>query len=367
MVWKILSGISAAALAAACYFAWANQQDLKQERDMLARAKENLAELRSRQKEAEDTLANKKTQLANLEKERDETKEQVAKTAAEAQEKEAALALNKNNLDQVTVQVETLQKKIEEAGDIKKLVAQVEALKKDQESAEGALANQVQHLAQTQEQVKSLQDQIVKYRDAEVRARKGVVEPTFTARVAQFFPEWGFAILNKGNSGGVFANADLEVKRGKDVVAKLKVRNVEPNISVADVIPGSVAEGNTLRSGDMVVAAAEQAAAKDVSTPTPTTGAPQAPTGTPQAPAPPQAPMNSDPFGAPAGGAPAPAPAAPMNSDPFAAPAGAAPAPAAPMNSDPFAAPAGGATPAPAPSNADPFATAPPAGATPAK
>ena len=30
--------------------------------------------------------------------------------------------------------------------------------------------------------------------------------------------------INKGNGGGVFANADLEVKRGKEVVAKLTER-----------------------------------------------------------------------------------------------------------------------------------------------
>ena len=79
--------------------------------------------------------------------------------------------------------------------------------------------------------------------EREVRGRKGIVEPDFTARVAQSFPNWGFVVLSKGNGGGVFANANLEVKRGKDVVAKLRVRNVEQNSAVADLIPGSVAEG----------------------------------------------------------------------------------------------------------------------------
>jgi hypothetical protein len=72
----------------------------------------------------------------------------------------------------------------------------------------------------------------------------------FTARVSQSFTDWGFVVLNKGNGGGVFANADLEVKRGKEIVAKLKVRNVEQEIPrVADLIKGSLAEGERIRPG----------------------------------------------------------------------------------------------------------------------
>ena len=200
----------------------------------------------------------------------------------------------------------------------------------------------------------------------EARGSRGIVEPEFTASVSQDFPDWGFVVLNKGNGGGVFANANLEVKRGKEVIAKLKVRNVEQSAAVADVVIGSLAEGARIRTGDLVVASAEQAV-KPAAAPAAAGGA-AAPAANPAAPA---APAASDPFGAPAGGM---APAAPAASDPFgAAPAGGmAPAPAAPAPaaSDPFgaapaapapgAAPAAGGTPA-APSTADPFGAAPPA------
>jgi hypothetical protein len=56
-------------------------------------------------------------------------------------------------------------------------------------------------------------------------------------------------LLSKGNAGGVIANAELNITRHKDVVAKLMVKNVENNISVADVVPGSLAAGDSLCGG----------------------------------------------------------------------------------------------------------------------
>ncbi len=354
MLWKILSLFSAVCLGAACYFALSNQKDLDQERTRASSAKANLKAAQARKKEGDEGLIAKKTLLETSTKDLQSAKDETVKLAAEAVEKEAALTVLKGNLEQVSQQVASVQKEIDAAGDIEKLIAQIEKVKKEKLEAEGASANQTQRIASAKSEFENVVAQTAKLRDTEARGRKGVVDPEFTARISQYFPEWGFGILNKGNSGGVFANADLEVKRGKNVIAKLKVKNVEQNGAIAELIPGSLAEGEFIQTGDSVVAAATQntdskgnAAKKDG----PTADAPAAamPTAAPEAAAPT---MGSDPFGA------APAPAAPaMGSDPF----GAAPAPAAPvpaMGSDPFGAAPAPATPA-APSTADPFGAAP--------
>lgn len=363
MVWKILSLITAAALAGSAYFAYDNSNKVKAEKELLARAETNYQQLLDRKKEGEETQERKKAQLAQTEKDRDLAKEEVVKATAEAQEKEASLALLKTNLEQLAQQVSVLETKIKDAGDIESLIAQIEALKKDQLAAEGEVANKGQALAQAQQRLASLKDQIKAYELADERVRKGVVEPDFTARVSGVFDTWGFVVLNKGNNGGVFANALLDVKRGQNVIARLKVKNVEPLTSVADVVKGTLSEGEVIRSGDIVVASAEQPA---VSTNSPV----KKPEGDAPAPAEgamPSAPPSSDPFGAPA-----PAPA--MGNDPFGAPApapamdGAAPAPASdPFGAAPAPAPAmdGGAAPASDPFGAAP-APAPAGGATPA-
>lgn len=365
MVWKILSALSAACLAGAAAFAWFYQQSMKNEKARLESANSNLAMTQTRKSDAEVALKEKQDLLAAAEKDRGTAKTEVVKLAAEVQEKEAALAVLKSNLEQVTNQVKSVQQQIKDAGDIESLVAQIEKLKKQQVEAEGAVANQNQRVAAAQEQTTFIASQITKLREAEAQGRRGVVAPDFTARVAEYFPEWDFAILSKGNSQGVFANADLEVKRGREVIAKLKVRNVEQNGAIADLVPGSLADGASIRQGDVVVAAAKQSAEEEKKSSTPATGTPATGT-TPETPGttpmPTTAPANSDPFSAPGGMAPsAPAPA---NSDPFGGAPAPTPAPTtpAPSGSDPFgSAPAPAPAPAPAggaPMNADPFAPA---------
>ena len=365
MVWKILSALSAVCLGTACYFAWANQKLLVEERKREGFANENLAAITAHIAKAEEAKKSRETQRDMANKDLETTKTNVADFAAKVQTAEQELAAVKTNLEQTTKVVTQNQKLIDEAGDIKALLAQIDDIKKQRAEAEAALANQIQHLAAAQERITSLTNAAKEAEEREARGRRGIVDDDFNAKVAYSYTDWGFVVLNKGNGGGVFANADLEVKRGKDVVAKLKVRDVEQNSSVADLVKGSLAEGEHIRAGDLVVAAAEQRAKtkSPEAAAAPATGAVGAtPAATPPAAG---AAMGSDPFGAPA---PAAAPAAPaMGGDPFGAPAAPAPAaPAAPaMGADPFgtappaAPPAGGAT--PAPSTADPFGTAPPA------
>lgn len=354
MVWKLLTGISAACLAVAAYFSYISKNDIRMEREAKETADKNLAEVKKGNADGAESLKQKETQYATLVKDLEKLKVDVSAAEAEGQEKAAALELAKKNLEQTAQQLAAIEKKIEEAGDIEKLLAQVDALKKDKEAAAGAVATEANALAAAQEQLSKLQSEIERSRDVEARSRKGELDPAFSARIAQAFSDWGFAVLNKGNSGGVVADAELDVKRGSNVVAKLRVRNVEQGISVADIVPGSLKQGDALRSGDVVVPG--PVAKKEA--PAPATPAAPAPGAAPAA-APAGAP--ADPFGAPAA-----APAAPaMNADPFGAPAAPAPAaPAAPAGADPFgAAPAPAAPPAGAgagtkesPSTADPFA-----------
>lgn len=347
MVWKILSVIAALAMGGSAYFAYVSKDDISHEKAAKAQAKKKLDEITSRQAEAKKRVEAKTTQVATLGDDLKKTKDEFAKVTAELDEKTKALAAAQAELDDQSKKLADVQKQVEEAGDIERLIANVKALDAEKATAESAVATETQAVAAAEERVTSLQKQIETSREAEARAHKGELEPDFNARIAQAFADWGFAVLNKGNSGGVVANADLNVKRGNDIVAKLKVRNVEPSISVVDIVPGSLAAGEALRAGDLVVAAPvvkkEPPPAPKTDAKAPAGGAPAADGFGGAAPAPAggaPAAMNADPFGA----APAPAPApAPAGADPF----GAAPAPATP--------PATGAGTKESPSTADPF------------
>lgn len=387
MLWKILSALAAIALAVGLWFAYQDQLAIKVERDLARRSKENLKATTDKLTEATDVKGRKEKELVDLEKQRDDVKIEVTKVATDTEQKLAEVEVIKKNLEEVTKQLAQLDEQIRKAGNIKQLMAQVEELNKQKTAAEAAIANHKQQLALAEEKSASLNSEVTRLQDVEKRQRSGVVEPGFSARVAHPYADFGFVVLNKGNLGGIFANAMLDVKRGDNVVAKLKVREVEQAMSVADLVPGSLASGDAIRSGDLVVASKAQPNAALPTVP----ATPASPTATPAPGAAPAAPGGmADPFaaGGMAAPAPAPAPAAPAAADPFGAapapaggmaPAPAPAAPAAPGAADPFApmppagaAPAAGAaapaagTPAPAaPGTADPFAPTPPGGTTP--
>lgn len=347
MLWKLLSGLAAVALLVGVWSSYNNRVSLEEELKQSKRAVENNKAVKAEFPKVTAQKELKTKQLEDQKKALDEVKLEKTKVDGDTELKTKEGELVKQNLEDVSKQLTQLEDQIKKVGDVKKLLASVQEETEKKKAVDAAIANQQQQLALSDEKIGKVQAEITRFQDVEKRQRSGVVEPGFTARVAQAFQEFGFVVLNKGNASGMFADAMLDVKRGRTIVAKLKVRDVEQGLSVADLVPGSLAPGESIRSGDLVVAARE--------VPKPAAPVAPAPAADPsQQPAAP-APM------APDGGAPAPAPMAPGGADPFAPAPGAAPAaPAAPMApaaADPFAPPAG-TTPA-APATMDPFAPKP--------
>ena len=358
MLWKILSGLAALALLVGVWFSLQTQKALRAEKDLATRAKDNLKTTGEKLTIGAEKKAARDKELVELEKQRDAVTAEAAKVTSDTEQKTAEAEVVKKQLEEVTKQLAALEDQINKAGDIKKLLAKVEELNTQKQAAEAAIANQQQQLALADEKVANINSEITRLEEVERRQRTGVVEPGFTARISQPYMGFGFVILNKGNLGGLIANALLDVKRGNRVVARLKVRDVEQAMSVADLVPGTLAQGESVRTGDLVVASKMQPPAPTAAPPTAAPAPGDAPAPGAPAPAAPGGVPSTDPFAQPAPvGMASPTPAAPG------APPAGTPAPAA---ADPFA-PAGGMAPAPAAPGAPaaPAPGAPPAATTP--
>lgn len=72
-------------------------------------------------------------------------------------------------------------------------------------------------------------------------------------RIVAVDPEWGFVVVNAGEDSKINAQSVFLVSRGGKGVAKLKVSSLEKRQTVADVVDGSLAEGNRLEVGDKVI------------------------------------------------------------------------------------------------------------------
>ena len=140
----------------------------------------------------------------------------------------------------------------------------------------------------------------------------GTMASSFRSRVIAVNPDWGFVTIDAGNSASVTRQAKLDVLRGGSVVGKLVVTHVSPGTSSAEIVPGSVAPGDSILPGDQVKTGAASLPT-DAPVAAPAAASPAAPAATAPAPAAPAAatpaPAAADPF-APAPAAPA-APATP--------------------------------------------------------
>ncbi|MBE2202985.1 MAG: hypothetical protein IAE94_01415 [Chthoniobacterales bacterium] len=72
-------------------------------------------------------------------------------------------------------------------------------------------------------------------------------------RVLAVNQAWNFVVLNLGDKNGVVGNAEMLVKRGNQLVGKVRVTSVEPSTSIADIVANTVPRGLSIQPGDNVI------------------------------------------------------------------------------------------------------------------
>lgn len=284
------------------------------------------------------------------------TKAQAEKAAAAAQKEEVVKLLEKQNADKdaAAKELADTQAKINDFGNVETMTAELKSLEGKRaeydsqiENAKGAIASALARKANTDKLIASV-------KRIDLWQRSGSMPDAFSSRVSAVNSEWGFVTIAAGNASSVVNQAKLDVTRGGALIGRVIVTQVNPNSSVAEIVPGTVNPGDSILPGDRVtVNIASKGSLKSEPAPTkpaaPAKGATD-PAAPPEAPAAPAADPFATPSDAPAAPAADPAVPAPASETPPADPAAPAPAadPAAPV--EPPATPPADA-PAPAPGN----------------
>lgn len=73
------------------------------------------------------------------------------------------------------------------------------------------------------------------------------------AQVVAVNNDWGFVVVDAGESRGITPDTKLLVTRGLETVGKLSILSVEGNRTVANVIVDSLVPGKTVTPGDRVI------------------------------------------------------------------------------------------------------------------
>ena len=232
-------------------------------------------------------LVETKTDLANTKTTLETSNKNLAASQKDLKTTKDSLASVTTEKEQVTTQLTSAQSDLAAAKtDLSNAQAQVTTLKTDSEklTADLAAANQKiaeltnptpnpnggqpnSALAELQTQIEEQKTVISKLtadlnnaqakiaeltKDADDR-RKLALRPGVEGRILAVNPAWNFVVLSLGDKQGVASNTELLVKRGNQLVGKIRVTSVEPSSSIADIVANSVPNGTAISPGDHVI------------------------------------------------------------------------------------------------------------------
>ncbi len=255
---------------------------------------------------AEKELKDMQDSLSKAEKAKAEAaakKEDVAKLVEDATASKVAAAKDLDELEQ----------KMKDLGGLPAMVAELKAQEAKRVEYDNQISTAKSAIENALASKATLDKQIAELKRIDLWQQTGTMAPTFRSRITAVNQDWGFVTIGAGNGSSVVRQAKLDVVRGNSIVGKVIVTNVASGSSAAEIVPGSVAPGDSILPGDQVKtgAASMPSNARPAPAAAPAPAAPKS--GEPAAPATPAAPAPAaDPFAPPADApaAPAPAPAA---------------------------------------------------------
>ncbi|HWB04136.1 MAG TPA: hypothetical protein VG796_14000 [Verrucomicrobiales bacterium] len=336
-MWKPLSIISGLLLLIAGGIMYTQvQYPLRSEKLQAKAANDNLALANANQVESKKARAQSDTDLADAKNELAANSQKKATALAAKEKKVAEVTETTAKKDAAAKELADLENKLKDLGGLARLVAELKELEAKKttldasiENTKGAIASTIAHREATDKVIAGL-----KLRD--IYQRTGTIVESFKTFVSAVNPELGFVVLAHGNASNVTKGAKFDITRNGALIAKVTVTQLEQTRAIAEIVPGTLAAGETIMPGD-------RASVNVSSTPSSLAASVKKPDAKPAA---------------KPGAADATKPAEPAAVDPFASPDGAAPPAEKPAPTPPAETPA----PAPAPDASTPAPAPAPTG-----
>jgi hypothetical protein len=189
----------------------------------------------------------------------------------ESEQSKAALEAGKADLFKARSDVDEAQKKLADANaevERQKLLldgkqpppptvgteqAEIDRLKGELTNAQTQLAESKQVQVTLEQRASEKEAALVDVQGSLQAYKNRIVRNGLSGRVLAFNPGWNFAVLSIGDKAGLKAGVSMVITRGNQMIAKARISSVEPNTSIADILPSTVARGQSVQPGDTVV------------------------------------------------------------------------------------------------------------------
>ena len=230
LIVAILAGLIAGGLG---YYEVSNQVPaLTKQRDdehtAKVSAQTELAQTKSKLKKTQSDLAQTQQDLAD-------TKSDLAKTTARADEQSKQIDTLNQKVTDVSAQRDSAQNDLAAYKNTGLNPEQVLALHKQVLDAQKGIVALNDENALILHKLKITENKLSSLVGPDVDIK---LPPNLKGNVLVVDPKWDFVVLNVGDAQGCLPNAQLLVSRQGKLVAKVVLRSVEKNRSIANVLPG---------------------------------------------------------------------------------------------------------------------------------
>jgi hypothetical protein len=212
---------------------------------------------RSQKEAAQTELASTKKTLEDTTAELKTTKENLETTTAEKDKALAEASSQTKRADRVTEERDKARKERDDAN--AELAAytgtglkpeQIVAMNKQYKDVQKSLEASMDENKVLGQKIVKLQNELNIYKVADYVVP---LPPALRGKVLVRDPKWNFVIIDVGQDQGVLEQGELLVNRNGKLVAKVKVRSVQKDRCIANVLPGW--ELGEVMEGDQVIPA----------------------------------------------------------------------------------------------------------------
>jgi len=257
-IFSILIGLATA------FLGWKTREQALELQSNLRDAKSGRMAAEGKQKSAEKERDEVKTKLEETEGTLKKSQEDLTNARGELQNVKADYEKAKADVDDKSkklAEIETAMRELQEK--FKGILpegmdpAQIPAKIKELADARQKLQTELDEAKQVQETLRSKAEEAeskVAGQERTINSYRGpIVQQGLTGKVLAYNPGWNFVVLNIGDKSGLRNGVQLIVTRGGAMIGKVRVTTVEPSTAIADVLPGTLAKGQSVQPGDSVV------------------------------------------------------------------------------------------------------------------
>jgi len=252
---KVLLYASIVVTLAATGIGFVNKEKLSSAKEDLVSSQKKVEEKTAAAEQADKILKETKATLTTVTAEKDQATTQLETVKGDAGKTTAQIT-------DLTTQVGTKDAEIAKlTADIQAKDAQIKTLSETTAAAPAVTSPENQVVLQEKEAlITKLQGDLDASRAqlADLRKKENdrmalKMRNGLEGRILAVNQAWNFVVLNLGDRNGVVGNAEMLIKRGNQLVGKVRVTSVEPSTSIADIVANSVPSGVNIQPGDNVI------------------------------------------------------------------------------------------------------------------